>query len=39
MFKKILGFLRSILTILLLGILVIVIVQRFSNNKINFKGY
>ena len=39
MLKKILGFLRSILTILLLGILVIVIVQRFSNNKINFKGY
>ena len=39
MFKKILGFLRSILTILLLGILVIVIVQRFSNNNINFKGY
>ena len=39
MFKKILGFLRSILTILLLGILVIVIDQRFLNIKINFKGY
>ena len=38
MFKKILGFLRSILTILLLGILVIVIVQRFSNNKIAVGG-
>lgn len=39
MVKKLVGLLRTIVTILLFVVLVVVIVQKFSNNNISFKGY
>ena len=35
MIKKIFGVLKGILTVALLCVLIVVIVQKFSNNKIN----
>lgn len=39
MIKKIFGVLKGILTVALLCVLIVVIVQKFSNNKINIGGY
>ena len=39
MIKKIFGVLKGILTVGLLCMLIVVIVQKFSNNKINIGGY